>query len=349
LKLNYLLLLGGSRGRSGSLGWGSSGSLGRSSLSRGSSLSWGGTLGWSSWGWGGGLHWSSTLGRSSSGSLGRGSSGSLGWGSSGSLGLGSLSLGLLLLLLSVGSVGLQLLDVLLVGVVGGSDVGELLLSVVSLSLESSGSDESLDLRSLDVLLVTLCLGWSSHNVSADIESVNVNLGLVLLADLVGVLRKTEQLSDLVGSLRTESSGGLDVCESVNILLALGDDGAVESTNVSIDDASSNTSSLSLTLSSLSETAGSWWNEKSGSSLLEDTVLHWETVLVGSTRDSEDVSLVSLSKDLLCVEFAANLKVDDVTPSVLIINLVGLAQTVLSVCYDELHSEGRFINHKAEGG
>ena len=310
-------------------------SLGLRCLSSG--LGWGRwSLGWGRWGlgWGswslGWLGWSLswlTLGRLG-GSLGRGSWG-LGWGSRG---LGSLFGLLESLLLGL----LELLDEVLVDFSVASDMLSLGLLVFLLPSESLGSDQSLDSRSLVELLVTDGLGWSLDDISADIEAVDSNLGLVLGADLVGVLWKAEQLSDLVGSLWTKSSWGLGVGQASDLGGSLGDDGEVNTTNVSVDDASSNASSLSLTFSTESETRGAWWDEESCSALLQNTVLHGETILIASTADSQNVTLKGLSEDLLAINFLSDLHVDDLTPLVFFFNLEAFAQAMVSGAYDEFH-------------
>jgi len=308
------LSLGRSSGLS--LGWSSSLSLGRgsSSLSRCSSLGW------------------------SSGSLGRCSSlsrcSSLGWSSGGSWsGDGGLSG----LLLSLSSKRFKSLDVGLVFSVRSLNTFELVLSLVSLSSESLRGDQSLDSRSLVIGLVTLNLHWSLDDVSGNIESVNGDFGLGLLADVVRVSWETEELSDLVGSLRTESSRSLNVGESLDFLGTLGDDGEVKASDISVDDGTSNTSSLSLTVSASSETASSWGDEESSSALSEDTVLHWEALLVTTTGDSENISLIVFTKNFLAIELVSDSHVNSDTPLVLVIDLVSLAQSVVSKGYYELHS------------
>ena len=296
-------------------------------------LGWDGGCGGLGRSWGG-LGWGSLRGR---GGLGR-SRGGLGWDwdrdRGGWLGFGG----------GGGLPGLsgreQSGDVLLVdlGVLLGAGLS--LGSSQSLSPSPVGGDESLDLRSLVVGLVALGLeGWPLDDISGDVEPVDLDLLSVLLvfADVVGVSGQAEELSDLVGSLWAESSWVLDVGQAGDFGLALGDDGAVDGSDVSIDDASSNTSSLSLALSAGSETAGSRGDEESGSGLPQDTVLHREAVLVGAAGDSQNVSLVTLTQDLFCFELAADFEVDDVSPLVLVINLVGFVQTVISEGDYELHS------------
>ena len=224
------------------------------------------------------------------------------WGGLTSSDWGSGGQSLFLLLLSFGTSSFQSFDVLLVDGVVGSDGFNLLLSLVTLSSESLRSNQSLDFRSLVVLLVTSGLGGRSlDNVSADVESVDGDFSLTLLANVVGVLRKTEKLSDLVGSLRTKSSWGSDVSESLDIDGTLANDGEVEGSNIAINNSSTNTSSLSFTFSTIFETRGSWRDQESCSSFSEDTVLHAEAFFVRASSNLQDVTLVFFSKDLFAHE------------------------------------------------
>ena len=151
----------------------------------------------------------------------------LGSGSS-SLLLGS-SLGGLLLL---GNLGEELLVVLESDLVGL--VAVLLVSLVELlSAESGLSDESLDLGSLVVGLVT-----SGHR--------SVNNVLSHIVDLA----ETEHLSDVVGSLGTESVGSLVVGETLDISITLLDDSQGNDGEVGSVDGTSDGLSLALAGSSL---------------------------------------------------------------------------------------------------
>lgn len=188
-------------------------------------------------------------GLSSGGNLGSGSdlrgSGGLTSGSGDSLGSGGLggSTSSLLGLSSNGGssngsgFGLALGFVLLVSSfldIGGKSLfvlsSELLLSLVSqnlglledsLSSKSSLSDESLDLRRFVEGLVTF-LDFSSDNILSNIIS----------------LSEGEDLSDVVGSLGTKSSGLVTISNTFDISITLLDDSEGNNSKIGSADASS---------------------------------------------------------------------------------------------------------------
>ena len=126
----------------------------------------------------------------------------------------------------------------------------LLLLVDSLSSDSLLSDKSLDLWSFIEDLVIFAL-----NLLGDGSSDNV------LGDIVLSLSEDESLSDVLGSLWSESSWSVGVSESSDLSLTLyedleGDDGKIRSA-----DASSGGLSLSFTRSSWSVESGSYYTSK----------------------------------------------------------------------------------------
>ena len=188
------LLSGGSLGWSSGLSWSWSWGF----LGWGSSLSWGGTLlGWSSGlGWGS-LSWSG-----------------LGWGSLDWSGLNwgsSLLLSLIggLLLLKVLGEELLISDMSLLRLEPSVLLGSL---VDSLSSDSLLGDESLDLWGLVENLIVFAL-----NLHGDGSSDNV------LGDIILSLSEDESLSDVLGSLWSESSWSIGVGESSNLSLTLDED------------------------------------------------------------------------------------------------------------------------------
>lgn len=189
------------------------------SLLSGGSLGWSSGLSWGwSWGflgWGSGFSWGSTLLGWSSG-LGWGSlswSG-LGWGSLDWSGLNwgsSLLLRLIggLLLLKVLGEELLISDMSLLRLEPSVLLGSL---VDSLSSDSLLGDESLDLWGLVEHLIVFAL-----NLLGDGSSDNV------LGDIILSLSEDESLSDVLGSLWSESSWSIGVGESSNLSLTLDED------------------------------------------------------------------------------------------------------------------------------
>ena len=80
---------------------------------------------------------------------------------------------------------------------------------------------------------------------------------VLDTDVVGVLRDVEELSDLVGSLGSESSGDGSVGEAGNFLFALLNNDKVDGAELAADDASSDSLSQCDSFSSAEVSAGSF--------------------------------------------------------------------------------------------
>lgn len=72
----------------------------------------------------------------------------------------------------------------------------------ALSLNKSGRDQTLNSRSLSLRLLSFLGGqWSTNNILADVI----------------FLRKVEELSDLIRSLRSETSGNGDVSQAFDFL------------------------------------------------------------------------------------------------------------------------------------
>jgi len=193
--LSLLLLWGG--------GWGLSWSWG--------GLLWFFLLGWGGWSWllgsggwcllgVGGLLWFFLLG--------------WGWWLSGNWAVGVGTVLLLPIDLQFNVFGKGLLVLLDTLKSGGS--------VDSLSSESFGSDESLDLWSLGSWLLSFLSDGSSNNVSSDI---------IVLLEVV-------EFSDLVGSLWTQSSWDGFVGQTSDVLLALLHDNEGKDSEISTDNAAS---------------------------------------------------------------------------------------------------------------
>jgi len=178
------------------------------------------------------------------------------------------------------SQGLEKLDVFSLSLLGSLPSFLLFSLIDSLSSESDIGDESLDFGGLPVGLSVL------FNLSAVEE--NESSWIIFLL-------KIEQFSNSGGSLGSESSWFLVIGQTCNWLFASLDDGEGKNREIRTDNASSDGLSLSFTSSSGSIAAVSLTHENSGSSLDKNTLLHGETVLVVSTGDLEDISLVFIAK------------------------------------------------------
>jgi len=153
--------------------------------------------------------------------------------------------------------------------------------LASLSLKSHWRNKSLDLWRLGARLGVLLVGLQ---LSSDDKVSHIVL-----------LVQVEELSDLVGSLWSESSVDNGVGQAGDVVLALSHDNGGEHAQVVVDDATSNRLSLSLTSSAASVAGGALLEEESNSMTAEDTLFHAETLLVLTTGDPEHVALVLVSE------------------------------------------------------
>lgn len=211
------------------------------------------------------------------------------------------------------------------GVLGSSvSLGLGVLNLVSLhsslSLESLWGNESLDLWSLGVGLVSL----------GDLSSDNKVSNVVLLG-------QTEELSDVVGSLWSESLWSLDVGESLDVGVTLLGDDQVKGSNVVTDDATTDGLSLSLTGSSWSVTTDTLDEEELDSAWEHNTLLHGETLFIVTSSDLEDVSL-ELVSDEVSLDLGADSLLVEVSELQLIVNLDALLRAVGWVGNVQLHGD-----------
>jgi len=190
---------------------------------------------------------------------------------------GSLGIGLLL-----GELGehdsVLILEVLLLG-------GTCLLAGQhgTLSLEPLWGDEALDGRGLERVLLAFLADLTLDDVLSDV---------VLLGEV-------KELSDLGSTLDTESTwpGGRFVCESLDWRIAHLDNHERQDRELSIDDAASDGLSLTLAGPSWSEARVALGHHQGDTLVGQDTLLHWETLLVVTTRDSDNVSLPCVAESV----------------------------------------------------
>lgn len=179
----------------------------------------------------------------------------------------------------------------------------------SLSLQILRSDQSLDLWSLGVGL-TVLLNSSSDDVVSDVI----------------LLGQTEELSDVVSSLRTQSLWNGDIGQTLNASITLLDNSQGNDRQVLGDDTASDGLSLSLTVSSWSVARVAFRQQQSDSGWVQHTLFHWEALLVVTTSDLEDVAL-ELVTDRVTLDLLAHTLVVEGTQLVLILNLDALLGTV----------------------
>jgi len=183
---------------------------------------------------------------------------------------------LLLLALGLGNTLVEDVGVLGGGVLGGLGVAALEGHAVSLVLETLGSNETLDARSLGVGLGTLLLGL---DLTANDE----------LADII-ILAETEEAADLGGTLGAETLGVDNVGKAGDVVLTLLDNSEGKDRQVHGNDATADGLALALTGTAGAVARVALSKKQTDTSGVHDTLLHGETLLVVATGDLEDVTL-----------------------------------------------------------
>lgn len=219
-------------------------------------------------------------------------------------------------LLDLSLLGLLLLDTLgqQLSVLGSSvllglGVSELLGSETSLSLQSLRGNETLDLWSLGVGLVAL------GDLTSDDKLANVVL-----------LGQTEELSNVVGSLWSQSLWNGLVGETLDFLLTLLKDDQTQDGQIRANNASTDGLSLTLTSSARSVAGVALGQQESDTGWVQNTLLHWETLLVVTAGDLEDVTL-ELVTNGVALDFLAHTLVVENSNTLFIVNFNQLLSAV----------------------
>jgi len=197
---------------------------------------------------------------------------------------------------------------------------------VTAALEALGGDESLDFGSFGVWLrvgLLLASNLSSHDVLPDV---------VLLGEV-------EHFPDLGRPLGTEPLGQNDVCQPGNFFVALLDDDDGEDSNVGADNASADGFAAALTSATDAVARVTIGEEELHSVGQEDTLLHWETLLVISTGDAEDVAFPFVANRVGRNLLGHFLVVED-TVSFLIVEIEEFLGPSCGVGNVELHTCGK---------
>jgi len=176
---------------------------------------------------------------------------------------------------------------------------------VTAALETDGGDKTLNFRSLGVWLGVGLLG---DNLATN----NVLANIILLAQV-------EEFPDLGRALGAQSFREDVIGQPGDLRVALLDNDQREDGNVVSNNAS--TDRLALTLAG---TAGTVARVSSGKEELdtvgeEDTLLHWETLLVVTAGDAEDVPL-PLVADLVTGDFLAHALLEELAVATLLIDI-----------------------------
>lgn len=156
-------------------------------------------------------------------------------------------------------------------------------NAVTLVLEALGSDETLDAGSLGVGLLALTLG-------GDLATNDVLANIVILAE-------AEEAADFGGTLGAEALGVNGVGETGDLLLTLLDDSDSEDGEIGTDDAAADGLALALTSAAGAVAGVAVGEEEADTGRGDNTLLHWETLLVVATSDAEDVALPLIAKGI----------------------------------------------------
>ena len=143
----------------------------------------------------------------------------------------------------------------------------------ALALQIGGGDQTLDLGGLEVLLAV------ALDLTTDDE----------LADVIS-LGQTEQLTDVGGTLGSQTAGFLLVSETGDVTLTLSQDGQAADGDVGADDAASDGLTLAGTVATLTEGLHAFLEQQTNTSVGHDTLHHGETLLVVTTGDAEEIAL-----------------------------------------------------------
>jgi len=168
------------------------------------------------------------------------------------------------------------LSVLVSSILGALRVAALECDAVALVLQTLRSNQTLDLWCLGVWLLALTL-WL--NLTTDNE----------LADII-FLGEAEELADLRGTLGTKTLGVDGVGDTWDVVVALLDDGEGKDREVHGDDASTDGLALALTGSAGTVAGVAVREQETDTGWVHDSLLHWETLLVVTAGDLEDVAL-----------------------------------------------------------
>lgn len=126
----------------------------------------------------------------------------------------------------------------------------------------------------------------------DLSPDNVFPDIVLLAQV-------EELSDLRGSLRTQAFGLHGVSESWDLGVALLNDDQREDGDIGTDYATTDGFTLAFTSSADAVAGMAVGEEETDTVGKENTLLHWETLLVVTASDAENVALPFIANSVGC--------------------------------------------------
>jgi len=216
------------------------------------------------------------------------------------------------------------LSILVSSILGSLSVAALEGEAVTLVLKTLRSNETLDLWCLGVWLLALTL-WL--NLTTDNE----------LADIV-ILGETEELSDLCSTLGTKALWVDDIGQAWDVGVALLDNAESKDGQVHGDNAATDGFTLALTGAAWAVAGVTLREQETDTGWMHDSLLHWETLLVVTTGDSEDVAL-ELVADGVTWDLGAHALVHEDTELAVIVDLNELLGAIGWVGDVQLHGYG----------
>jgi len=203
-------------------------------------------------------------------------------------------------------------------------VAALECDTMTLVLETLRSNQTLNLWCLGIWLLTLTL-W------LDFTTDNK------LADII-FLGEAEELADLCGALGTKTLGVNDISDTRDIAIALLDDGECKNGQIHSNDAATDGFTLALTSSAGSVAGVAIAEEKTDTSWVHDSLLHWETLLVVAAGNLEDIALEFVANSVTW-DLCAHSLIHKYTQLSLIFNLNQLLAAIGREGDVQLHLDG----------
>ena len=183
----------------------------------------------------------------------------------------------------------------------------LLVELLTAAAKSDGGDKTLDLGGNSAVALTLLTG----DGTADDE----------LTDVV-LLGQVEELADAGSTLGTETLRDSLVSDVGNLLLSLLNDDNVDDGHLRGDDASTNRLSTTITLAAVGVVSVGSVQKEADSVGGQHSLLHGETLLVESSSDAENVSLVLVAQEI-AVNVLTDALVVEGAVALLLVNFVHL--------------------------
>lgn len=117
-----------------------------------------------------------------------------------------------------------------------------------------------------------------------------------ILDILADVGDAEHLAEGGGTLRAEAAWDDLVSKALDLGVALLDNNEVESGDFRRNDTATDSLALALTILAWAVAAHAVLKEKTDTAWGDNTLLHWEALLVIATTDAEDISFELIAKD-----------------------------------------------------